>query len=215
MTNFIGHNYRDGENFVSWSLLDAGGQPVPVGAVLTSDHRTFKVSGGKPPHHEASTGRIYGEWLDTDTSGEYFPHVFDCRWLRIDKALDLPEPVAVAPVVAPLAPADVLAGALGDMVRELLAVHVPALVQSTITELADAGHFQDMANNGDFNDAIDAKLDEGQYISAYNFDLSDHFDIDDYGDEIREASSADIKSDIESVIRDMLSNNALVVRLHR
>ena len=114
-------------------------------------------------------------------------------------------------MVAPLAPADVLAGALGDMVREL--------VQSTITELADAGHFQDMANNGDFNDAIDeaidAKLDEGEYISAHNFDLSDHFDIDDYGDEIREASSVDIKSDIESVIRDMLSDNALVIRLDR
>ena len=146
MTNFIEHNYRDGENFVSWALLDAGGQPVPVGAVLTSDHRTFKASGGMPPKHEASTGRIYGEWLDTETGGEYFPHVFECRWLRVDKAI-LPEPVAVAPVVAPLAPADVLAGALGDMVREL--------VQSTITELADAGHFQDMANNGDFNDAID------------------------------------------------------------
>ena len=219
MTKFIEHNYRDGESFVSWSLLDAGGQPVPVGAVLTSDHRTFKASGGMPPKHEASTGRIYGEWLDTETGGEYFPHVFDCRWLRVDKALDLPEPVAVAPVVAPLAPADVLAGALGDMVRELLAVHVPALVETTINQLTESGHFRDMANDGDFNDAIDeaidAKLDEGEYISAHNFDLSDHFDIDDYGDEIREASSVDIKSDIESVIRDMLSDNALVIRLDR
>ena len=93
MDNFIEHNYRDGESFVSWSLIDEAGQPVPVGAVLTSDHRTFQATGGKPPHHAASSGRIYGEWLDTDTSGEYFPHVFDCRWLRVDKALDLPQPV--------------------------------------------------------------------------------------------------------------------------
>jgi hypothetical protein len=76
-----------------------------------------------------------------------------------------------------------------------------------------------MANNGDFNDAIDeaidAKLDEGEYISARNFDLSDHFDIDDYSDEIREASSVDLKSDVESVINDMLRDNALVIRLDR
>ena len=207
MTNFIEHNYRDGESFVSWSLLDAGGQPVPVGAVLTSDHRTFKASGGMPPKHEASTGRIYGEWLDNDNSGEYFPHVFDCKWLRIDKALDMAPPAPVAIVPTP-DPAAVLSRALGEMVREMLPEMLPELIRATVQDMADGGYFIDMANDGDYDDAIQAKLDDGDYMTP------DSWDASDYADEIRETASVDIKDDIADIIRDMMRDNALVVKFN-
>jgi len=207
MDNFIEHNYRDGESFVSWSLLDAGGQPVPVGAVLTCDHRSFKASGGRPPQHAASSGRVYGEWLDNDNAGEYFPHVFDCKWLRIDKALDMapPAPVAIVPTPDPVA---VLSRALGEMVREMLPDMLPELIHATVQDMADGGYFIDMANDGDYDDAIQSKLDDGDYMTP------DSWDASDYADEIRETASVDIKDAIADIIRDMMRDNALVVKFN-
>tara|TARA_R110000751_G_scaffold67171_1_gene137102 strand:+ start:315 stop:962 length:648 start_codon:yes stop_codon:yes gene_type:complete len=212
MTNFIEHKQRDGDDFILWTLLDAAGQPVPVGAVLTSatdsDHRSFKVSGGRPPHHDASTGRVYGEWLDNDNSGEYFPHVFDCKWLKVEKSLGLTPPAPVAIVPTP-DPAAVLSRALGEMVREMLPDMLPELIRATVQDMADGGYFIDMANDGDYDDAIQTKLDDGDYMTP------DSWDASDYADEIRETASVDdIKEDIADIIRDMMRDNALVVKFN-
>ena len=232
MTEVIEYQQKLGDEFILWTLLDAAGQPVTVGATLqtsraAADPRSFKVTSGTPPHHEASSGRIYGEWIDPAapesdliTKDEYFPHVFACKWVKVEKTM--PPADVVAPVAA--APADVLAGALTDMVREMvrgsLCERLPEMVRLVIDDLADAGHFQDMANSGDFDDAIfaaiDEKMEQGEYMSGHTFDLSDHldiadyFDIADYADEIREYAGSS-ESDVETVVADLLAEGIKVV----
>lgn len=53
------------------------GQPVTVGEEVT-DFRGDKsvVTGGEPPRHEGSTGRVHVE------RGSYFPSVFDLVWVK-------------------------------------------------------------------------------------------------------------------------------------
>ena len=210
MTNFIEHKQRDGDDFILWTLLDTAGEAVPVGAVLTSDHRSFKISGGRPPHHEASTGRVFGEWLDTDTEGEYFPHVFDCKWLKVVKALDMAPPASPATlsIVPTPDPANVLAHALGELVREMLPEMLPELIRATVQDMADCGYFIDMANDGDYDDAMQSKLDDGDYMTP------DSWDASDYADEIRETASVDIKEDVADIMRDMMRDNVLVVKFN-
>jgi hypothetical protein len=61
----------------NWILLHKNGEPVLVGAKVTSfrgSHCT--VSGGKPPHKLGSTGRVY------TSDGEYFPSVFNLVWQK-------------------------------------------------------------------------------------------------------------------------------------
>lgn len=55
--------------------LTHNGQPVAAGEIL-EDFRGghARVTGGRAPHHAASTGKIY-----TD-AGNYFPSVFNCQW---------------------------------------------------------------------------------------------------------------------------------------
>ena len=214
MQNYIESKQRDGDESGNWKLVDTDGLPVPVGTVLTSsDDRTFKATGGRPPQHEASTGRVSGEWLATEATGEYFPHVFNLKWIRIDEPANVSEPVAVTP----LAPAEVLAAALRDMVRELVAAQVSELARAAIDDLVEAGHFKAMANYGDFDDAIDSRIEEQledqRVLTSDNFDLSDHLDISDYSDEIREV--VDLEADVETALGNLLRDDALVVRLDR
>ena len=236
MTEVIEHKQKLGDEFILWTLLDAVGEPVTVGATLqtsraAADPRSFKVTGGSPPHHAASSGRLYGEWTDsasgsegeaTTTSGEYFPHVFDCKWVKVEKTMAPADVVAPAWAMSmsdvPLTPEVVFAGALTDMVREMvrgsLCERLPEMVRLVIDDLADAGHFQDMANNGDFDDAIfaaiDEKMEQGEYMSGHTFDLSDHLDIADYADEIREYAGSS-ESDVETVVSDLLAEGIQVV----
>lgn len=210
MKNYIESKQREGDESGNWKLIDTDGLPVRVGTVLTSsDDRSFKATGGRPPQHEASTGRVSGEWLATEATGEYFPHVFNLKWIKIDEPAKGSDPV----VVTALAPAEVLAAALRDMVRELVAAQVSELVRAAIDDLAASGHFQDMANNGDFDDAIDSRIEEQCVLTDDNFDLSDHLDISDYSDEIREV--VDLVSDVETALGNLLRDDALVVRLDR
>jgi hypothetical protein len=55
--------------------LTHNGQPVNAGEIL-EDFRgdQARVTGGRAPHHAASTGKIY------TTAGNYFPSVFNCQW---------------------------------------------------------------------------------------------------------------------------------------
>lgn len=60
-----------------WLLINVkDGSPVSVGDTVT-DFRgnTATVEGGIPPWKPSSSGRI------NTSRGEYFPSVFDCRWV--------------------------------------------------------------------------------------------------------------------------------------
>jgi hypothetical protein len=183
------------------ALLDGSGQPVPIGGILVSDARFFKASGGVPPQHAASSGRVFGNWLDNDAPGEYFPNVFDCKW--VDQSAPVAVPVAV-PVAAPLEPVVALINAIQDMIAEQVAEHVKAMVakrgaisdivRSTIDELAESGHFQDMANDGDFDDAIERVISDGEYMTMTGTDLT---------------------LEIGSVLQDMIDGGELTLTLNR
>lgn len=68
---------RDG-----WVLQDANGLPVHEGESIftrTGDAR-HAITGGCPPKHEGSSGRVY-----CGPSREFFPHVFDLKWVKLDE----------------------------------------------------------------------------------------------------------------------------------
>jgi hypothetical protein len=55
--------------------LTHNGQPVQPGEILESFRGDqYRITGGRAPHHPASTGKV---WTD---GGEFFPSVFDCKW---------------------------------------------------------------------------------------------------------------------------------------
>lgn len=62
---------------LNWILKDKADQPVVSGQTVTS-LRGDKVivTGGRPPLTEASTGRVIV------AGGEYYPSVFDLKWVR-------------------------------------------------------------------------------------------------------------------------------------
>tara|TARA_B100000795_G_C22490671_1_gene320134 strand:+ start:330 stop:575 length:246 start_codon:yes stop_codon:yes gene_type:complete len=67
----------------SWRLEDDDGKQVEVGQVIIDrDEKSFELSGGMPPHKPSSSGRVYGTWANGQ-SGEYFPHVFNLRWVEM------------------------------------------------------------------------------------------------------------------------------------
>lgn len=58
-----------------WVLVDQVGKPVRVG----DKAQTFRgdpvtITGGRPPKHMGSTGRIWGAF------GEFFPSVCSMKW---------------------------------------------------------------------------------------------------------------------------------------
>ena len=56
-------------------LQDA--QPVAVGDVVTDFRGTDEiVTGGTPPHHERSSGRV------TTARGDFYPQVFSLTWRK-------------------------------------------------------------------------------------------------------------------------------------
>jgi hypothetical protein len=71
-----------------WQLLDGQNNFVEVDRIVDYPgfipDKQFKLSGGTPPHKPSSTGRVYGAWVsDPDFSREYFPQVFDLRWVKL------------------------------------------------------------------------------------------------------------------------------------
>jgi hypothetical protein len=64
----------------NWLLVDKAGMAVPNGARLkTRDGEEYELTGGRPPMHEASTGRV---WVKSAKEGarEFYPNVFDLKW---------------------------------------------------------------------------------------------------------------------------------------
>jgi hypothetical protein len=74
----------------AWTLEHEDGTPAYVGEVCTSRGESYALTGGRPPHKPASTGRV---WTD---AGEYFPSVFDLKWVEF-KPTPLPDSVPRTP----------------------------------------------------------------------------------------------------------------------
>lgn len=73
----------------NWQLVyTETGKPVQEGDTITYRHQVYTIAPGigRPPHKLSSTGRI---WVrDTETrnpvgSIEFFPGVFNARWIEI------------------------------------------------------------------------------------------------------------------------------------
>lgn len=67
-----------------WVLLNKSGDTVVPGATL----ETFRgeqviLTGGKPPQHPGSTGRVYVKFADTKCEAEMFPSVVDLTWTYV------------------------------------------------------------------------------------------------------------------------------------
>lgn len=59
-------------------------QPVKTGGTVISFRgEAATLKGGTAPLHEASTGRVYVEWIDGSIRGgqELYPSVFGLKWL--------------------------------------------------------------------------------------------------------------------------------------
>jgi len=67
----------------NWLLVDKAGMAVPKGTRLkTQDGEEYELTGGRPPQHEASTGRVWVVDLDMNAR-EFFPTVFDLKWEEV------------------------------------------------------------------------------------------------------------------------------------
>lgn len=83
MTYFIGKNYKDQEVVL---VHDNTLKPVEVGETLTSFRgHEYTITGAKAPDSPASTGRIYADQTTKLVSVEFFPNVFDCRWVTSEQ----------------------------------------------------------------------------------------------------------------------------------
>lgn len=63
---------------LNWVLVREGThEEVMVGDAITSFRgETAVLKGGRPPHKPSSTGRVFIE------GAEYFPSVFDLKWVQ-------------------------------------------------------------------------------------------------------------------------------------
>lgn len=76
----------------NWTLERLDGTPVCIGETLsTGGGDRYIITGGRPPHKPASTGRV---WVEG--GGEYFPTVFDLRWMEFTPA-PIPDSVPRTP----------------------------------------------------------------------------------------------------------------------
>jgi hypothetical protein len=57
-------------------LVDSKGKAVLIGKTVQLNGQEVTISGGLPPKHIASTGRVW-----TSAGGEFFPHVFHMKWV--------------------------------------------------------------------------------------------------------------------------------------
>jgi hypothetical protein len=73
--------------YEAWTLTHMDGTPVCIGEMLET-HRgeQYRITGGRPPHKPSSTGRV---WVEG--GGEYFPTVFDLKWVEKKAIVTLSE----------------------------------------------------------------------------------------------------------------------------
>ena len=65
---------------------EATGAPVQIDVdkVVTQDG-IFHITGGYPPAHAGSIGRIYLKKVGSNETREFFPGVGKCKWIRSEK----------------------------------------------------------------------------------------------------------------------------------
>ena len=64
-------------------ILERTGEPIRIGDGVTSFRgEAYIVTGGEPPRHEGSTGRIWVREAGTPNETEFFPGVFECKWVE-------------------------------------------------------------------------------------------------------------------------------------
>jgi hypothetical protein len=62
----------------AWTLMHKDGTPACMGEMLeTQSGEQYRITGGRPPHKPASTGRV---WIEG--GGEFFPSVFGLKWVE-------------------------------------------------------------------------------------------------------------------------------------
>ena len=60
-----------------WKLVDEQGNEVrPGDTVVSFRGEPTVITGGRPPHHAGSTGRVYTQ------GAEYYPGVFNLKWVH-------------------------------------------------------------------------------------------------------------------------------------
>ena len=67
-----------------WVLVYKSTGAIVVHNELIRDFRgeAWIVTGGNPPHHSASTGKIWATQLGGEGTRELFPQVFELEWLN-------------------------------------------------------------------------------------------------------------------------------------
>lgn len=66
-----------------WELVyKHDGSKVHTGDKVATSKRDYvaTVTGGRPPHHAGSTGRVFVFNPSTNREEEYFPQCFDLEW---------------------------------------------------------------------------------------------------------------------------------------
>jgi len=70
----------------NWVLINTDGQPVSEGLVTNSFRdEPHIISGGRPPQHSGSQGKVYARMWADDPDREYFPNVFNLKWVESEE----------------------------------------------------------------------------------------------------------------------------------
>ena len=202
--------HNDDNSITVWNLVDEHDEHVAVGAVRSSSARQFRVTGGKPPQHGASTGRVHGCWVESGEAREFFPSVFSCKW--IVRQGTATENLGIAS--SSTAIDDAIDDAIERKIEARLDAAIEAKLDAAIEAKLDAAIEArlDVAMEDRLDDAIEAavdiKIEDSDFMTFENF-------IEDYGDEMRTASRKGLNSLIESVVEQMIQDRDIVLSIAR
>ena len=66
-------------------LVRKDGTPAQIGDIyLTSRSESYELTGGRPPQHAASTGRVWVREAKNAPTREFFPSVIGLRWEKFN-----------------------------------------------------------------------------------------------------------------------------------
>lgn len=69
-----------------WKLVDGTGQQIFWGTqVVTFRGERCVLTGGRPPHKPASTGRVYVRFPGATGDAEFFPSVVGLEWINTNE----------------------------------------------------------------------------------------------------------------------------------
>ena len=189
--------HNDDNSITLWNLVDEHDEHVAVGAVRSSSKREFRVTGGKPPQHGGSTGRVHGCWVESGEAREFFPSVFSCKW--IVRQGTATESVVTENLGTGDALRTVLELAMAAAIDAAIDAAVDRKIEERLEAAIEARLDADMEDRLDdaIEAAVDIKIEDSDFMTFENF-------IEDYGDEIRTASRKGLNATIESVVEKMI-----------